>query len=53
VTDEGGRNCHAAIIAREMRKPCVIATQVATSVLRDGMVVTVEGETGTVTVVSV
>jgi len=30
VTDEGGITCHAAIIAREMKKPCVIGTKNAT-----------------------
>ncbi len=32
VTDEGGLTCHAAIVAREMKKPCVIGTQI----LKDG-----------------
>jgi phosphohistidine swiveling domain-containing protein len=50
VTDEGGRMCHAAIISREMRKPCVIATGNATQILRTGMSVTVSGDEGIVTV---
>ncbi|MDA0169575.1 PEP-utilizing enzyme [Solirubrobacter taibaiensis] len=49
VTDQGGRMSHAAIIAREMGKPCVIGTETATSVLSDGMVVTVDGDRGVVT----
>ncbi len=49
VTDEGGRMAHAAIIAREMGKPCVIGTGEATRVLRDGMSVTVNGDNGVVT----
>ena len=36
VTDEGGITCHAAIVAREMKKPCVIGTKFATEVLRNG-----------------
>lgn len=36
VTDEGGITCHAAIVARELGIPCVIATKVATKVLKDG-----------------
>lgn len=48
VTDEGGRMAHAAIIAREMGKPCVIGTGEATRVLRDGMSVTVDGDNGVV-----
>jgi phosphohistidine swiveling domain-containing protein len=48
VTDQGGLMAHAAIIAREMGKPCVIGTEVATRVLRDGMTVTVDGDSGIV-----
>lgn len=36
VTDEGGLTCHAAIIARELRIPCIIGTRVATRLLRSG-----------------
>ena len=36
VTDEGGIVCHAAIMAREFKKPCVIGTKIATQALRDG-----------------
>lgn len=50
VTDEGGRMCHAAIIAREMKKPCVIGTGNATAVLRNGSHVTVSGDDGTIVV---
>lgn len=52
VTDEGGRMAHAAIIAREMKKPCVIGTGEATRLLRDGMSVTVDGDNGLVTIES-
>jgi phosphohistidine swiveling domain-containing protein len=48
VTDQGGRMAHAAIIAREMGKPCVIGTADATRVLEDGMTVTVDGDAGVV-----
>lgn len=36
VTNEGGMLCHAAIVAREMRIPCVIGTKIATNVFKDG-----------------
>ncbi len=36
VTDEGGLTCHAAIIARELLKPCIIGTRIATKVFKDG-----------------
>jgi len=51
VTDEGGVICHAAIIAREMKKPCVIGTKKATSVFRNGDWVEVDGFTGVVRLV--
>lgn len=36
ITDEGGVTCHAAIVAREMNKPCIIGTKNATQLLKDG-----------------
>ena len=48
VTDEGGITCHAAIVAREMHKPCVIGTKNATKVLKDGDLVEVKGSHGLV-----
>jgi phosphohistidine swiveling domain-containing protein len=48
VTDEGGITCHAAIIAREMKKPCVIATKVATKVLKDGDMIELDADNGIV-----
>ena len=49
ITDEGGITCHAAIVSREMRIPCVIGTRVATRVLRDGDSVDVNASTGLIT----
>ena len=46
VTNEGGITSHAAIIAREMNKPCIIGTQIATKVFRDGDRVRVDGNRG-------
>lgn len=48
VTDEGGILCHAAIVSREMKKPCVIATKVATQVFKDGDFVEVDANRGIV-----
>ena len=48
VTDEGGITCHAAIISREMNKPCVIGTKTATKVLKDGDMVEVDADAGVV-----
>ncbi len=49
VTNRGGRTCHAAIIARELGVPAVVGCGDATSLLRDGALVTVscaEGDEG-------
>ena len=48
VTDEGGILCHAAIVSREMKKPCVIATKIATKVFKDGDMVEVDANKGIV-----
>ncbi|AEF96319.1 phosphoenolpyruvate synthase [Methanotorris igneus] len=48
VTDDGGLTCHAAIISRELGIPCVVGTKEATKVLKDGMIITVDGEKGIV-----
>ncbi len=48
VTDEGGMACHAAIVSRELGCPAVVGTKKATSVLQDGMEVTVDGSKGMV-----
>jgi pyruvate, water dikinase len=48
VTDEGGILCHAAIVSREMHKPCVIGTKIATKIFKDGDLVEVDAEKGIV-----
>lgn len=48
VTDEGGMLCHAAITARELKIPCIVGTQNATSLLTDGDLIEVDAEKGTV-----
>jgi phosphohistidine swiveling domain-containing protein len=50
ITNEGGITCHAAIIAREMKKPCIIGTKIATQVLKDGDLVEVDADHGVVRV---
>lgn len=52
VTDEGGITCHAAILAREMKKPCIIGTKIATKVLKDGDLVEVDAENGIVRIIN-
>ena len=48
VTDEGGMTSHAAIVSREMGIPAIVGTGEATSKLKDGMKVTVDGFNGKV-----
>ena len=51
VTNQGGRTCHAAIIAREMGIPAIVGCGNATGVLKSGQEVTIscaEGEEGKV-----
>ncbi|MBU1976038.1 MAG: hypothetical protein KKG59_06565 [Nanoarchaeota archaeon] len=48
VTDEGGITSHAAIISRELNKPCVIGTKIATKVFNDGDMVEVDADKGIV-----
>lgn len=48
ITDYGGITCHAAIISREFRIPCIIGTRIATKVLKDGDKVEVDATKGIV-----
>lgn len=48
VTDAGGRTCHAAIVSRELGIPCVVGTGTATSTLKTGQMITVDGAKGKV-----
>ncbi|MBI4087071.1 hypothetical protein HY416_03795 [Candidatus Kaiserbacteria bacterium] len=50
VTDTGGITCHAAIVSRELHKPCVVGTKIATEVLKDGDEVEVDADKGIVTI---
>ncbi|MBF2073673.1 MAG: phosphoenolpyruvate synthase [Synechococcales cyanobacterium C42_A2020_086] len=51
ITNQGGRTCHAAIIARELQLPAIVGCDNATDVLKNGQEVTVscaEGDEGRV-----
>lgn len=48
VTNKGGQTSHAAIVSRELGVPCVVGTKTATSVLKQGRVITVDGAEGKV-----
>ncbi|PIY97194.1 MAG: hypothetical protein COY66_00870 [Candidatus Kerfeldbacteria bacterium CG_4_10_14_0_8_um_filter_42_10] len=51
ITDEGGITCHAAIVAREMKKPCIIGTKTATKVLKNGDFIEVDAVKGVVRII--
>ena len=46
VTEEGGLTCHAAIVSRELGKPCVVGTRVATRVIQNGEKIRVDATAG-------
>jgi pyruvate, water dikinase len=48
VTDLGGITCHAAIVSRELGIPGIVGAHEATTKLRDGQLVTVDGARGVV-----
>ncbi|MDP6454838.1 MAG: PEP-utilizing enzyme [SAR202 cluster bacterium] len=50
VIDAGGVLSHASIASREYGIPCVAATGNGTSLIKDGMLITVDGAEGTVTI---
>jgi phosphohistidine swiveling domain-containing protein len=51
ITDEGGITCHAAIVSRELKKPCIIGTKNASKILHDGDLVEVDADKGVVRIV--
>jgi pyruvate,water dikinase len=46
VTDKGGRTSHAAIVSRELGIPCIVGSNNATKVLKNGQEVTVDSSEG-------
>ncbi len=48
ITDEGGVTSHASIVSREMGIPCIVGTGEATKKLKEGQLVTVDGNNGKV-----
>lgn len=52
VTNEGGVTSHASIVSREMNKPCIIGTRIATKIFKDGDLVEVDANNGIVRKIS-
>lgn len=48
VTDKGGQTSHAAIVSRELGVPAVVGTGIATKVLKEDQMVSVNGSTGSI-----
>jgi len=48
VTDEGGITCHAAIVSRELSKPCIIGTKLASKIFKSGDLIELDLKNGTV-----
>jgi len=46
ITDLGGTLSHSAVVARELGIPAVVGTKEATKVLRDNMMITIDGKKG-------
>ncbi|MFA6514475.1 MAG: PEP-utilizing enzyme [Patescibacteria group bacterium] len=51
ITNTGGVTCHAAIVARELKTPCIIGTKIATKVLHDGDLVEVDANRGIIRII--
>ena len=46
VSDTGGITSHTAIIARELNKPCIVGTEIATRIFKDGELIEVDAING-------
>lgn len=51
ITDWGGVTSHAAIVSREFGIPCIVGTDIATQVLKDGDLVEVDADKGIVKII--
>lgn len=51
ITDAGGITSHAAILSREFDVPCIVGTNNATEVLKDGQTIELDAFIGIVTVI--
>lgn len=52
ITNRGGVLSHAGIIARELKKPTILATGNATEILQNGDMILLDAEKGTVAILS-
>ncbi len=52
VTDEGGITCHAAILSRELKIPCIIGTQNATKKIKTGQKIKMDLDKGEIVILN-
>jgi len=52
ITDAGGLLSHAAIVARELKKPCILATGNASKIIKDGDLIEVDANKGVIRIIS-
>ena len=50
VVNVGAQGSHAMIVSRELGIPCVASVADASNIIPDGVIVTVDGNAGTVTI---
>jgi phosphoenolpyruvate synthase/pyruvate phosphate dikinase len=51
VTNQGGLLSHAAVVSRELKIPCILDTNIATDVIKDGDMIEVDADNGTVRII--
>jgi len=51
VADEGGLTCHAAIISRELKIPCIVGTGNGTRLIKKGDLIEVDANKGEVKII--
>lgn len=52
ITEEGGVNSHAAVIARELKIPAIVNTKIATQVINDGDLLEVDANNGIIKIIT-
>jgi len=51
VTEEGGVTSHAAIVARELKIPCIVGLKNLTRIVKDGQLLAVDADQGTLKII--
>ncbi|MFH1307385.1 MAG: PEP-utilizing enzyme [archaeon] len=46
ATNEGGIMCHAAIISRELKIPCIVGTKIVTKIFKNGDLIEIDANKG-------